>query len=110
MEGKYHKYCNAGNISYVEIAESPIGNEDALITILKKMKEADMSFVALNFPIDRCKKCGFIGQIGEECPHCHAKGGDISRVARITGYLAEEDNFNDAKKKEKRNRVKHIRL
>lgn len=107
VEGKYHKYCNAGNISYVEVAESPIGNEDALITILKKMKEADMSFVALNFPVDRCRDCGYIGNIGEKCI---CGSSNISRPARITGYLAETNNFNYAKQKEKLNRVKHIRL
>ena len=67
-----------------------------------------MSFVALNFPIDRCRKCGYIGQIDDNCHNCGSD--DISRVARITGYIAEEDNFNNAKKMEKRNRVKHIRL
>ena len=32
---------------------------------------------------------------------------DITRVRRITGYLSNQNNFNDAKRDELRDRVKH---
>lgn len=32
---------------------------------------------------------------------------EIKRVRRITGYLSNENNFNDAKRAELRDRVKH---
>jgi ribonucleoside-triphosphate reductase len=41
----------------------------------------------------------------EECPS--SGSNDIRRIRRITGYLSTEDRFNDAKKAELHNRVKH---
>ena len=37
-----------------------------------------------------------------------AKKGQIKRVRRITGYLSNVENFNDAKKAECRDRLVHI--
>lgn len=33
---------------------------------------------------------------------------NITRVRRITGYLSNQNNFNDAKRSELRDRVKHV--
>ena len=105
IEGKYHKYCNAGSISYIELGSAPINNLKAFYNILSYMLENDMSYVALNFPVDRCKDCNHQGVIEKHCPVCGSN--QISRVRRITGYLAELDMFNSAKKQEVLNRIKH---
>ena len=70
------------------------------------MSSCDMGYAGINFPIDFCESCGFLGVIDEDkCPEC---GGDeIKRVRRITGYLSTVDRFNDAKIAELKNRRPH---
>ena len=55
--------------------------------------------------------CGYTGIIGDECPNCHrteADGPAFERIRRITGYLVGTlDRFNDGKRAEERDRVKH---
>lgn len=106
IEGQYHKLCNAGHISYVELPSSVENNPEAFETIIKYMSECDIGYAGVNFPIDECRVCGFSGIInGDECPSCGST--DIRRIRRITGYLSTEDRFNDAKRAELHNRVKH---
>ncbi len=108
IEGPYHKLCNAGHISYVELPSAPQHNIDAFEALIKAMYDADMGYAAVNFPVDICSECGFNGVIDKEvCPACGTKG-KISRIRRITGYLSTLDMFNDAKKTEEKNRVKHM--
>lgn len=108
LEGPYHKLCNAGHISYVELPSAPQHNIDAFESLVKAMYEADMGYAAVNFPVDICNACGFNGVIdSERCPACDTKG-KISRIRRITGYLSTLDMFNDAKKTEEEHRVKHM--
>ena len=61
-------------------------------------------------PIDRDPVCGFNGIINDECPCCGRTEDEIpfERIRRITGYLVGTlDRFNDAKRAEVRDRVKH---
>lgn len=106
LEGVYHKYANAGHISYVEFSSPPVNNPEAMEKILRAMKEADMGYAGINFPIDFCETCENIGVIEDNCPSCGAS--DIKRVRRITGYLSTIDRFNDAKKFELKDRVSHL--
>lgn len=107
IEGKYHVYCNGGQISYIELKESPSDNIEGMYDILKYMKAHDMSYVAMNFPIDRCPNCSHSGLIEQDCPTCGTSSNKISRIRRITGYLAELNNFNNGKKEEALHRVSH---
>ena len=108
IEGSFSKYCQGGSITYVELNESPLGNIKGYYKIIKSMYESDVVYGAINFPCDRCKDCGEFGVIEDECNVCGSK--NISRIRRITGYLAEKDNFNYAKKKETENRVVHMKI
>jgi len=106
LEGVYHKYCNAGHISYVELQSAPENNLEAFESLVRAMAEADMGYAAVNFPVDICCDCGFNGVIEEDaCPKCGGK--NISRVRRITGYLSTIDRFNDSKLAEVQNRQVH---
>lgn len=110
IEGPYHKYCNAGHISYVELPSAPNHNLDAFESLVKAMCEADMGYFAINFPVDICKECGFTGVIETDtCPKCKSEG-NISRVRRITGYLSTLEMFNDSKKAEEKNRKIHMKF
>jgi len=106
IEGPYHKYCNAGHISYVELESAPDNNIEAYERIIRAMADADMGYGAVNFPVDICRDCGTSGLLKEDrCTNCGSN--NISRVRRITGYLSTLDRFNDYKLEEVKNRLKH---
>ncbi len=106
IEGVYHKYANAGHISYIELGSPPMHNFESVEKILRAMKEADMGYAGINFPIDFCETCNNTGIIDESCPLCNEN--NIKRVRRITGYLSTVERFNDAKKVELKDRVTHL--
>ena len=108
-EGVYHKYTNAGHISYIEVDGDVCKNIKALDTIVKAMADNDMGYGSINHPVDRCQDCGYTGVIDYECPKC---GNDIEdkidRIRRITGYLVGAmKQWNTAKASEEEERVKH---
>jgi ribonucleoside-triphosphate reductase len=108
LEGVYHKYTNAGHISYIELSSPPVNNLRAIEDIIRHMKNCDIGYAGINFPIDFCEGCGYFGVIDtDSCPSCSTES--IRRVRRITGYLSEVENFNDAKITELRQRVSHSR-
>lgn len=105
IEGKFHKYCLGGHISYVEFDAPPIANQLAVEKELNHMADSDIGYAGINFPIDYCNECGYQGVINEDdCPCCGAKKS-IRRIRRITGYLSNLDNFNTAKAAEVRDRT-----
>lgn len=110
IEAPYHELTNAGHISYVEMDGDPTKNLDAFIEVIKHMREVGIGYGAINHPIDRDPTCGYTGIIDEVCPRCGRRADDsIQRIRRITGYLAgATSRFNDAKKAEVRDRVKHL--
>jgi len=106
IEGPFHKYCNAGHISYVEMSAPPLRNLQAVEAIVRHMAASDMGYAAINFPVDFCTGCNHLGVINEDtCPSCGS--GRIRRVRRITGYLSTVDRFNDSKVCELKDRVPH---
>jgi anaerobic ribonucleoside-triphosphate reductase len=105
IEGIFHKYANAGHISYVELPSPPIHNLDALETIVRHMAESDMGYAGINFPIDECRSCSYSGIIDRSCPNCQSE--DIRRIRRITGYLSTVERFNDGKLAELSSRICH---
>lgn len=107
LEGVYHKYCNAGHISYVEMEAPPEHNPEAMETVIRHMRDSDMGYAAVNFPVDFCNGCGTLGVINEDaCPRCGSTA--IRRVRRITGYLSTVDRFNDSKVAELKDRITHL--
>jgi ribonucleoside-triphosphate reductase len=111
LEAPYHELTNAGHITYVELDGDPLKNLPAFEKIIRAMKETGVGYGSINHPVDRDPVCGFTGIINDTCPSCGRKEGDVKfeRIRRITGYLVGTlDNFNDAKKAEVRDRVKHF--
>lgn len=107
LEGLYHKFCNAGHISYVEMSAPPLKNPDAVEAIIKHMRDSDMGYGGINYPVDFCTNCNLTGVINEKtCPRCGS--AHIRRVRRITGYLSTTDRFNDSKLLELADRVSHL--
>ena len=94
---------------------------DSMISISKGQPAEDLPvlvsdiagrFGSINHPVDRDPCCGYTGIIDNECPMCHRKEGEgdvgFERIRRITGYLVGTiDRFNNAKRAEVNDRVKH---
>lgn len=111
IEAPYHELTNAGHITYVELDGDPTQNLDAFEKIVRAMKEAGVGYGSINHPVDRDPVCGFTGIIGDTCPKCGREEGNVKfqRIRRITGYLVGTlERFNDAKRAEERDRVKHF--
>ena len=111
LEAPYHELTNAGHITYIELDGDPLNNLRAFEKIIRAMKEAGVGYGSINHPVDRDPVCGYTGIIGDTCPFCGRKEGDIKfeRIRRITGYLVGTiERFNDAKKAEEKDRVKHF--
>ncbi|WP_257928273.1 anaerobic ribonucleoside triphosphate reductase [Campylobacter lari] len=110
IEAPYHELNNGGHITYVELNGDVSKNLESFERIIKCMKESNIGYGSINFPLDRDPVCGYSGMIDEFCPKCHRKEDDIKfeRIRRITGYLVGTlDRFNDAKKAEVHARIKH---
>ena len=111
IEAPYHALTNAGHISYVEMDGDPSENLEAFERVIRDMKEQGIGYGSGNHPVDRDPVCGFSGIIGDQCPGCgrtEAAGVPFERIRRITGYLVGAlDRFNNAKRAEEHDRVKH---
>ena len=110
IEAPYHALTNAGHISYIEMDGDPTKNLDAFEKVVRYMHDQGIGYGSINHPVDRDPVCGYNGIIGDSCPKCgrHEDGHAFERIRRITGYLVGTlDRFNNAKRAEERDRVKH---
>lgn len=106
MEGKFHRLCNGGSITYVELKEMPGKNVEAVREVVEYAYHNDCNYIGINFPMDNCMDCGFTGRIVGQCPCC--KSDKIRRLRRVSGYLSEENSFTSGKKKELGERACHM--
>ncbi len=113
-EAPFHALTNAGHITYVELDGDPTSNVQAFEKIVRQMKETGIGYGAINHPVDRDPVCGFTGVINDICPGCGRTENDgvkFERIRRITGYLVGTvDRFNNSKRAEERDRVKHNKV
>lgn len=111
IEAPYHALTNGGHISYIELDGDPTNNLEAFESVIRHMKDCGMGYGSINHPVDRDPVCGYNGIIYDECPKCGRTEDDgrrFERIRRITGYLVGTlDRFNDAKRAEEHDRVKH---
>ena len=111
LEAPYHALTNAGHITYIEMDGDPTQNLEAFEKIIRTMQEEGIGYGAINHPVDRDPVCGFSGIIKDQCPGCgrtEEDGVKFERIRRVTGYLSGDVRyFNNAKRAEERDRVKH---
>lgn len=112
LEAPYHDLTNGGHITYIELESDPANNVEAFERIIRFMKESNIGYGSINHPVDRDPVCGYTGIIHDRCPKCGRTEDDgapkFERIRRITGYLVGTlDRFNNAKKAEESQRVKH---
>ena len=111
-EAPYHALTNGGHITYVELDGDMARNVKAFESIIRAMHDAGIGYGSVNHPVDRDPVCGYNGVIGDTCPKCGRRESDelikFERIRRITGYLVGTlDRFNNAKRAEEHDRVKH---
>lgn len=107
IEAPFCKYPTGGVITYLELDSTFVKNTKAVEDIIDyAFKELDIPYLAFNFPIDSCLDCGYQGEFNNTCPECGST--NIQQLRRVTGYLSTDyRNFNDGKKAEIEERVKH---
>lgn len=105
IEAPYHKLCNAGHISYLEVDDCPTG--EAIMDILSyAYKHTNISYIGINFHIRYCKDCGTYLQVSEQkCGFCGSN--NIQGVSRVTGYLSLDERFGPGKYEEREDRITH---
>lgn len=112
LEAPYHEFTNGGHITYIELDGDPTMNLAAFESVIRCMKESGVGYGSINHPVDRDPVCGYNGIIDDDCPKCgrnETDGPSFERIRRITGYLVGTlDRFNNAKRAEVRDRVKHL--
>lgn len=105
IEAPYHKLCNAGHITYIEVDDRP--SEEAIMDILNyAYRSTNISYIGINFHIRYCRSCGTYLQSGDvKCPQCG--GNDIQGISRVTGYLSLDERFGPGKHAERKDRLTH---
>ena len=101
LEGPFHAICNGGCITYVELGEAPISNDEGLKEYVEHAIGSGTHYLGFNFPKDVCNDCGASG-VFDVCPECGGKS--ITRIRRVSGYLEILDGFTTGKKNEEKAR------
>ena len=101
IEGMFHEFCNGGSITYIEMGEAPLGNDEGLREYIDIAIKAGVRYLGFNFPKDVCDDCGSTG-VFDSCPNCGSN--NITRIRRVSGYLEILDGFTRGKKAEVKNR------
>ena len=105
IEAPYHKLCNGGHISYIEVDDNPTG--ETIMDILDyAYKKTNISYMGINFHIRYCKDCGAqLLNHEQKCPKCSST--NIQGISRVTGYLSLDERFGPGKYNERKDRVTH---
>ena len=105
IEAPFHKMCNAGHISYIEVDGYPSAQTIERI-IRYAYSESNINYIGINFHLRYCKNCGETVNDGvKTCPSCGCM--DIQGISRVTGYLSLDERFGSGKSAERSDRIAH---
>lgn len=85
IESPYHKLCDGGHMSYVELDDCPTGED--IEEILKYVTNStNIGYVGISFNMTYCRDCGSYAK-GEVmlCPNCMSE--NLEMISRVDGYL-----------------------
>ena len=83
LEGPYHALCNAGHISYVELDGDTAQNVEAFEAVVRHMHDCGVGYGSINHPVDRDPICGYVGVIGDVCPRCGRREGEVVSPEKV---------------------------
>lgn len=101
-EGPFHVLSNGGSISYIELNEAPIGNDEGIRELVEEGIAAGVRYLGINFPLDCCNNCNAHG-VFDVCPMCGSNY--VTHIRRVSGYLEILDGFTNGKKNEAKTRT-----
>ena len=105
IEAPYHKLCNGGHITYIEVDGYPT-EEEIMDIIMYAYDKTNISYLGINFHIKYCTKCSeYLDNHEKRCPNCGSS--DIQGVSRVTGYLSLDERFGVGKSAERADRITH---
>lgn len=104
VEAPYHKLCNGGHISYIELDDYP---DESLVynIVYTAYNQTNINYIGINFHIRYCKDCGTYLHSESTCPKCGSH--DIQGISRVTGYLSLDERFGASKVAERNDRIDH---
>ena len=107
IEAPYHKLCNGGHISYIEVDDNP--TPECIMDIINyAYKNTNISYLGVNFHIRYCKECGASLTSSDcKCPSCGST--NIQGISRVTGYLSLDERFGVGKAAERKDRITHTK-
>lgn len=105
IEAPFHRMCNAGHISYIEVDGYP--SEETIEKIITYAYDSsNISYIGINFHLRYCKDCGTsVTDCGKTCPECGSS--HIQGISRVTGYLSLDERFGSGKSAERQDRLSH---
>lgn len=97
IEAPFHKFCNGGCITYIELKAAPLDNILGLMDSVEYAIQKGISYLGFNYPLDICNTCGASGTF-DICNNCGSS--DIKQIRRVSGYLEDCNYFTKGKKAE----------
>lgn len=108
VESPYHELTLGGHIFYVELDGDATHNPEAVMQVVKIIRDNNIGYGSINHLRNRCLDCGWESAIRDlkQCLECGSE--NIDTIERITGYLVGAINsWNNAKLAELNDRVFH---
>lgn len=108
VESPYHELTLGGHIFYVELDGDATHNPEAVMQVVKIIRDNNIGYGSINHLRNRCLDCGWESAIRDlkQCLECGSE--NIDTIERITGYLVGTVNsWNNAKLAELNDRVCH---
>ncbi len=106
LEGVFFPATDGGNITHIWLGEKKPDAKALLDLILHIAWNTPCEYFDFGMEFTLCLDCGKTGRgIKENCEFCGSK--NVDGIARITGYMASLSSYNEAKKEERKRRLKY---
>lgn len=103
IEHKFFPLLSGGNIFHVWLGEAYSDPEALLKLSWKIAKETQVGYFAYTKDLTICEDCANVsGGLLDSCPRCNSL--NVRYWSRVTGYYQEVSGWNEAKKRELRDR------